>query len=101
MSPALLNDEQMAHVLAALESTGADLRCPSCQGVDWSGWQTGAIASVTEMEYAAEHRDEELPDYIGGDTDWAHALKVLALICKRCGFLRLHAPSALGRGPGA
>lgn len=29
--------------------------------------------------------------------DWAHSLKVLARICNRCGFVRLHAPATLGR----
>jgi hypothetical protein len=40
----------------------------------------------------AERLDED-----GNLIDWAHALNVLALICNRCGFLRLHSPAKLGR----
>jgi hypothetical protein len=77
-----MSGSKVKDILAALTERGADPSCPSCQSLDWSGWDVGAIP-----RYNAE----------SGHVDWAHGLSVAALICNRCGYLRLHAPSKLDR----
>lgn len=95
MSRVAMTDEEIADALSALEKAGADPRCPSCKSLDWSGWGTGAIPKVLDVDEPAPPYLEERLDPERRLIDWAHGLKVLALICNRCGFLRLHAPAKL------
>jgi hypothetical protein len=73
-----MTDDELAAVLAALEKAGADPRCPSCKSTDLSGWETGAIPKVLEVDEPAPPYLEERLDAERRLIGWAHGLKVLA-----------------------
>jgi hypothetical protein len=70
----------LQRAMAALERAGATLECPSCGGIDWSRNPDPVVLPISPAVGEAS-RIEGIPTY--------------AMICDRCGFVRMHAVKAL------
>jgi hypothetical protein len=70
------SEHEPDQVGAALERAGAKLQCPSCKGVKWSKDANPVILPVSERR---------------GEMSTRAGFPVHALICVKCGYVRLHA----------
>jgi hypothetical protein len=66
--------------LAALARAGAALECPSCGGTVWAREPNPVVVPISPAP---------------GEVSGAEGIPTYALICVRCGFVRLHALKAL------
>lgn len=77
--------EEQGRIIAALEKAGASLPCPRCGNKDFS--LVGGYL-VSHVQYQFVNFDFTNP-----------TVPCAAVVCKRCGFLALHALGALGLLP--
>jgi predicted nucleic-acid-binding Zn-ribbon protein len=74
-----MNDE----FVNALNARGAKAECPSCGRNDW----------------AADDERVMLASFENGVVTPTNGYAAILTICRNCGYIRLHAPAALGIAP--
>lgn len=76
-------EHHLQRVAAALESVGASLECPSCGHSQWARVPKPLVLKETQAVNVDEAGVPVGGELVGG-------VPAYALICKRCGFMRLH-----------
>jgi hypothetical protein len=81
-------EHNLERAIAALERAGARLECPSCGNRDWFRNPDPVVLKETRR---VEVDDVGVP--VGGEL--FGGIAAYALICSRCGFMRLHSTHVL------
>ena len=73
----------LQRAMAALERAGAKLECPSCGNVDWFRNTDPVVLKETRPVEVDDVGTPVAGELFGG-------IAAYTLICRRCGFMRLH-----------
>ena len=87
-------EHHLQRVANALESSGASLKCSSCGHDQWARVPKPLVLKETESVSV-----DEVGVPIGGEL--VGGVPAYALICKRCGYMRLHSVKYLLGGEDA
>jgi hypothetical protein len=78
----------LQRVMAALERARAKLECPSCDQRDWSRNPNPVVLKETRPVQTDDVGTPVAGELFGG-------IPAYVLICRNCGFIRLHSVKAL------
>jgi len=81
-------EHHLERVAEALNEAGASYQCPSCGHDQWARNPNPVVLTETRPVEIDEMGSPAAGELFGG-------ISAYALICRRCGFMRLHSTKAL------